>query len=318
MNNRESQQPQSFEAPRGNRTAFAGVAAVVAVGVGLLVAFGLLRDPSSAAPVEGELLSDASGEPEAKPTPAGEAGSPPQPTPRTTLQPTPPVSDPEIASDAPTLPDAVTSLIDQAEQLQSEGNDVDALDLFKQAAVQLKTRGDQATANADAASADLYRDALQGVQAQVNQLQASVGGTAVPTLENRTPHAPPSPGEVRDMTIVKLGNFPYDPDAGGVPSDVAALDGQGIRLSGFMVPGYQTDKLREFTLVPDIYECCFGQPPGLEHMIRVTLPEGKAVSFYYGEVEVTGTLQVEEELRDGYVVNLFTIKDVTSVRATGK
>jgi hypothetical protein len=312
MNNPAPRQPESFEAPRGNRTAFVGIAGVVVVVLGVLLSFALLRDPSSAAPIEGELLSDASGEPEAKPASAGGNRSTPQPTPDST------VSAPEIVADAPTLPDAATRLVDQAEQLRREGNDVEALGMLKQAAVQLKTRGDQAVANADAASADVYRDALEGVQGQVDELQALIGETGAPTLENRTPHAPSTPGEVRELTIVALGNFPYDPDAGGVPADVAALEGAGIRLSGFMVPGYQTDKLREFTLVPDVYECCFGQPPGLEHMIRVTLPEAKAVNFYYGEVEVTGTLRVEEELRDGYVVNLFTIEDVTSVRATGK
>ena len=81
--------------------------------------------------------------------------------------------------------------------------------------------------------------------------------------------------------------------------------------------GYQTDSIRQFTLVTSVYECCFGQPPGVEHAINVVLPEGRAVTFTYGEVQVTGTLRVEEEWRDGFVVNLFTIEDVTSVKATG-
>jgi hypothetical protein len=53
-------------------------------------------------------------------------------------------------------------------------------------------------------------------------------------------------------------------------------------------------------------------------MINIVLPEGKAVPFTYGEIQVTGTLRIVEERRDGYVINLFTINDVTSVRATGR
>lgn len=318
MTHQPPQQAPSFETPRGNRGALVGIAAIVVVALGLLVVFGFLREPGSDGSAEGELLSSdtsatASGEgSEVKQTPeranpdASAAGATPD-------------SEPDASSAVGDgLPESVTRLLEQATQFRSEGNDSEAAALLKQAAVQLQTQADQARTDGDEAMAERYLLALQPVQAEVEAL----GGTAVadeaPTLENRTPHAPPRAGEVREMTILELGNFPYDPDTGGVPADVEALEGMEIRLSGYMVPGYQTERLQEFTLVPDIYECCFGQPPGLEHTIFVKLPEGKSVSFYYGEVEVTGRLQVEEELNDGYVVNLFTIADVTSVRATGK
>jgi uncharacterized membrane protein len=211
------------------------------------------------------------------------------------------------------------SLLEQADEAFDIGELYQALPLYKEAAVRLQGQINAAAVGSPEREALAAR--LDNVRELVRESEEGIremgGGPEVPDLANRTPHAPPEPGETRDLTIQELGNFPYDDEAGGVPPDVAALDGVAIRMSGYMVPGYQTDSIKQFTLVTSVYECCFGQPPGVEHAINVVLPEGRAVTFTYGEVQVTGTLRVEEEWRDGFVVNLFTIQDVTSVKATG-
>ena len=219
---------------------------------------------------------------------------------------------------APAAEVPLATLLDNADAAFDAGDWRTSLDAYKLAAVRLQA---EVQAAADEAGRREFANQLAAVQERVSEAQRQSGALAAgdrPTLANRTPHAPPAAGEVREVKIKDLGNFPYDDEVGGVPADVAALDGMGIRLVGYMVPTYQTDQIREFTLVPDVYECCFGNPPGVEHTIQVKLPAGKAVMFTYGEISVSGTLRVSEERRDGFVMNLFTVEDVTSVRATGR
>ena len=238
-----------------------------------------------------------------------------------------PSVEPRVANAPPEpvkLPAELQATIDKADA-QMQSNPALAIELYKNAAVRLKTRRDQAVAIADTRTADSLAATLKSVQERLRLAQSQPALTTLTGNADRLPHAPPTPGEVRAMTIYELGNFTYIPADdvstavdGFLPDDVRALDGLQVKLAGFMVPLYQTTGITEFTLVPDLYECCFGQPPGLEHVIQVELPEGKAVGFTYGQIEVTGTLKVQEQRRDGYVVNIFTLTDVSSVRTTGQ
>jgi hypothetical protein len=139
-----------------------------------------------------------------------------------------------------------------------------------------------------------------------------------PTAEQRKPHDPPQPGEIREMAIKELGNFQYDPDKGGnIPPDVLALSGMKVRLHGFMIPMDQASAITEFALVPSLFACCFGQPPQIQHTIVVHVPKGKAVSYYADEIVVEGTLVVQEKKEDGFIVSIFEV-NCTSVKAAAK
>ena len=110
------------------------------------------------------------------------------------------------------------------------------------------------------------------------------------------------------MTIQELGNFEYDQEKGGnIPKDVKALTGTTVRLSGYMIPLDQADKIKQFVLVPDLFACCFGQPPQVQHSIIVTCPEGKAVSYFPEQIQVEGKLKVEEKKDDGFIVSIFEV-----------
>lgn len=125
---------------------------------------------------------------------------------------------------------------------------------------------------------------------------------------NRTPHEKPKPGEVRVFTVKELGNFEYDPEKGGpVPADVQALNGMKIRISGFMMPLEQSEVITEFALVPSLGSCCYGQPPGVQHIITVHCPKNKPTSFSIDPVVVEGTLKVDVQREDNYTVSIFEI-----------
>ena len=141
---------------------------------------------------------------------------------------------------------------------------------------------------------------------------------AIPTGDDRKPHKKPKDGEVYPLMIQELGNFDYDQEKGGnIPKDVQALTGTAVRLNGFMIPLDQADKIRQFVLVPDLFACCFGQPPQVQHSIIVTCPEGKAVSYFPEQIQVEGKLKVEEKKDDGFIISIFEIT-CTSVKPAPK
>jgi hypothetical protein len=129
-----------------------------------------------------------------------------------------------------------------------------------------------------------------------------------PSNEERKPHKKPKDGETYALSIQELGNFQYDQEKGGnIPKDVQALSGSSIRLTGFMIPLDQADKIKQFVLVPSLFACCFGQPPQVQHSIMVNCPEGKAVSYYPEQLLVEGKLKVEEKKDDGFIISIFEI-----------
>jgi len=136
-------------------------------------------------------------------------------------------------------------------------------------------------------------------------------------LPTRVPHKRPADGQTLDIAIRDLGNFNYETPAGEmIPTDVRQLDGIKIRLRGFIVPTNQSVRLTQFALVPSLFNCCFGQPPQIEHTVMVTCANGLTVDLTANEVVVEGTLKVAEVKDDGYVVSIFNVQ-ATQVKRTG-
>jgi hypothetical protein len=139
-----------------------------------------------------------------------------------------------------------------------------------------------------------------------------------PSDEQRKPHKKPKDGEVYALKIQELGNFQFDQEKGGnIPKDVKDLTGSVVRLTGFMIPLDQADKIKQFVLVPDLFACCFGQPPQVQHSIIVACPPGKAVSYFPEQIQVEGKLKVEEKKDDGFIVSIFEVT-CTSVKPAAK
>jgi hypothetical protein len=155
-------------------------------------------------------------------------------------------------------------------------------------------------------------------QAQVPGGSGDLAAAAEAPTGPRKPHAPPKPGEVRELEIKDLGNFEYDADKGGnIPEDVKALAGATLKVRGFMIPIDQTDNITQFALVPSLFACCFGQPPQLQHTIVCKAPSGKAVGYYPDELVVEGKLKVEEKKDEGFIISVFEL-DVSSVKPAAK
>ncbi|HVT89581.1 MAG TPA: DUF3299 domain-containing protein [Tepidisphaeraceae bacterium] len=166
---------------------------------------------------------------------------------------------------------------------------------------------------------DLVGPIQEKIRVCQKNIAAAPAPAAVQSVNNdRKPHPTPKDGQVLEMNIKDLGNFDFDADKGGnIPADVKQLSGHPIKLHGFMVPMDQAANITQFALVPDLFACCFGQPPQLQHTIICNTPRGKAVSYYPDEIQVEGKLTVAEKKDEGFIVSIFQV-DVSSVKPTPK
>ncbi len=76
--------------------------------------------------------------------------------------------------------------------------------------------------------------------------------------------------------------------------EIEALDGQQIRIRGFILPTPQKRGIKQFVLVRDNQECCFGPGAALFDCILVEMQEGDTAEFTIRPVAVTGTFSIRE------------------------
>ena len=125
-----------------------------------------------------------------------------------------------------------------------------------------------------------------------------------PRTEAERPPGKPLPplrtaraGEPREVTFddIKLDmekGAPFTRDL--LPKRVTALDGERIRIRGYILPSFQQSGLTQFVLVRDNMECCFGPGAALHDCIVVRMLPGRDADFSIRPVAVAGTFHVDE------------------------
>jgi hypothetical protein len=229
-----------------------------------------------------------------------------------------------VASAQTTMPAGGTpnaALELRATEAFNKGDYAQALPMFQKLAADLK--GDKAQADRLAMIQEQIRVCQKNQATPVASAVTAVGSSAAvpatpPAPAARTPHPKPKDGEVVELAIKDLGNFEYDAESGSaIPDDVKALNGCTIKLRGYMIPMDQAENISKFALVPSLFNCCYGQPPQIQHTIVVTCPKGKAVSYYPDEIIVQGKLTVEVQKDDGFIVGIFAL-ETSSVKPAPK
>jgi hypothetical protein len=228
-----------------------------------------------------------------------------------------------VASAQTTMPAGGTpnaALELRATEAFNKGDYAQALPMFQKLAADLK--GDKAQADRLAMIQEQIRVCQKNQATPVASAVTAVGSSAAvpaaPAPAARTPHPKPKDGEVVELAIKDLGNFEYDAENGSaIPDDVKALNGCTIKLRGYMIPMDQAENISKFALVPSLFNCCYGQPPQIQHTIVVTCPKGKAVSYYPDEIIVQGKLTVEVQKDDGFIVGIFAL-ETSSVKPAPK
>jgi len=82
-----------------------------------------------------------------------------------------------------------------------------------------------------------------------------------------------------------------------VPADVLQLSGKKVSIRGYMRPSSQRYRLREFLLVRDNYQCCFGALDKVKYhdLVQVRLVGALRADFRTQSLRVSGTLHVDPD-----------------------
>lgn len=110
--------------------------------------------------------------------------------------------------------------------------------------------------------------------------------------------------------IEKGGEFKRDM----LSEDIESFGGRTIKIRGYMYPTFKQDGIKEFVLVRDNLECCFGPGAAIYDCIRIKMEPGKTTSFSVRPISVKGKFEIEEfRLPDGYLAAIFKMT-ATEVR----
>ena len=86
------------------------------------------------------------------------------------------------------------------------------------------------------------------------------------------------------------------PDSSAPPAVVPELDGQRVRIGGYVVAlDFDATSIREFLLVPFVGACIHVPPPPPNQIIYVKAAEGFEISGQFDPVYVTGTLKTARQ-----------------------
>lgn len=75
---------------------------------------------------------------------------------------------------------------------------------------------------------------------------------------------------------------------------IEGLDEKPVKIRGYILPSFQQNGIKQFVLVRDNMECCFGPGAALYDCILVEMVAGKSTSFTVRPVSVTGRFTVSE------------------------
>ena len=135
---------------------------------------------------------------------------------------------------------------------------------------------------------------------------------AVPALEAQNK----GDGKVKDLTFddIKFDMKKGDPfERSLLGKKIEALNGQTIRIRGYMLPSFQQKGITQFVLVRDNMQCCFGPGAALCDCIMVDL-KGTTATYTVKPIAVEGVFKIDEFLDpDGNVLAIYHL-DGTKVK----
>lgn len=108
-----------------------------------------------------------------------------------------------------------------------------------------------------------------------------------------------SSGGVAEITFdtIKFDIEPGDPfEPEMLTEDIEKLFGKKVRIRGYIYPPFQQTGIKQFVLVRDNMECCFGPGAALYDCVAVDMVDDKTVDYTVRPVAVEGTFRLNEVL----------------------
>lgn len=116
-----------------------------------------------------------------------------------------------------------------------------------------------------------------------------------------------------DLDLLKVLNLdPVTENAVELMPDwLKGLDGQQIRIRGFMFPTFEAEGLERFVLARDNQICCFGRDPKVYDLVQVDMRSGKTTNYIPATraFDVVGRFKIEMVSVDGKPYGLYSIQD---------
>jgi hypothetical protein len=153
---------------------------------------------------------------------------------------------------------------------------------------------------------------------QPGQIDPAVASSAV--AGSPTSSKTLRPG-AKTVALTKAGDRPYDKTFDDIRFEmkldepfrlamltpaIETLSGQRIRIRGFMLPTAQQRGIKQFVLVRDNQQCCFGPGAALFDCILVEMQPGQSAAFSIRPVAVTGKFEVSEfDGPDGHCLAIY-------------
>lgn len=119
-----------------------------------------------------------------------------------------------------------------------------------------------------------------------------------------------------DIDLLKVLNMqPVPADAADhFPNWLSNLDGQRIRIRGFMIPPFQARGLKRFALARDNGICCFVRTPKIYDVIDVRMAEGQTTHYIANTpFDVEGIFRIQPIADDGELYKLYKIENATVI-----
>lgn len=116
-----------------------------------------------------------------------------------------------------------------------------------------------------------------------------------------------------DLDLLKVLNLePVTENAVELmPTWLRDLDGQRIRIRGFMYPTFQADGIERFALARDNQICCFGRDPKLYDLVQVDMQSGKTTEYIPAtrSFDVVGKFKIKMQAEGGKPYGLYSIEE---------
>ncbi len=94
--------------------------------------------------------------------------------------------------------------------------------------------------------------------------------------------------------------------------EIEALHGQKIRIRGYILPTPQNHGIKQFVLVRDNQECCFGPGAALYDCILVEMKGGKSADFTIRPIAIEGDFEIREFVIDGKHLAIYHVDAETA------
>ncbi len=107
----------------------------------------------------------------------------------------------------------------------------------------------------------------------------------------------PDKNRLKDISFDTI-KFDIEKDApyieGMLTKEITALEGQLVRIRGYMLPSFQQSGIKKFVLVRDNMECCFGPGAALYDCIIVEMQGSSSAEYSVRPIAVEGIFKVSE------------------------